>query len=139
MHVWQMHYLSPASKNNAAYTFCSVLDWKDLTIVLCLALVVLGAFALAFAAQTFTIVKGKVLEKGATAQGFGSESLSTQTISILIENDDRVFRIKRGSVAKYAISDGDAGRIAVGSEVELLISSHNGKARLLRISGANRV
>jgi hypothetical protein len=116
-----------------------VSDWKDLAIVLCLALVVLGASALAFAAQTFTIIKGKVLEKGAAVQGSGSKSLPTQTISVLIENDDRVFRIERGSVVKYAVSDGDAGRIYVGSEVELLISSHNSKARLLSLAGTNHV
>jgi hypothetical protein len=116
-----------------------VSDWRDLAIVLCLSLVVLGAFALAFAAQTFTIIKGKVLEKGTAAQGFGSKSLPTQTISVLIENDDRVFRIEHGSVVKYAISDGDAGRIFVGSEVELLISSHNSKARLISLTGTSDV
>lgn len=118
---------------------CSVSDWKDLATVLCLALLVLGTMALASAAQTFTIIKGKVLEKGTAAQGFGSKSSPTQTISVLIENDDRVFRIERGSMVKYAISDGDAERIDVGSEVELLISSHNSKARLISLAGANQI
>jgi hypothetical protein len=114
-----------------------VSDWKDLAILLCLTLVVVGTLALAFAAQNFTIIKGKVLEKGTVMQGLGSKSLPTQTISVLIESDDRVFRIERGSVVKYAVSDSDAGRIFVGSEVELLITSHNIKARLLSLTGAN--
>jgi len=116
-----------------------VWDWRDLAVALCLVLVVIGALALAAAAQTFTIVKGKVLEKGTAAQDFGSKSLPTWTISVLIENDDRVFRIERGSIVKYAVSGGDAGRIDVGSEVELLISSYNSKARLISMSGTSPI
>jgi hypothetical protein len=39
-------------------------DWKDLTVLLCMTLVVLGAIALAVSAQSFSIVRGKVVEKG---------------------------------------------------------------------------
>jgi hypothetical protein len=115
-----------------------VSDWKDFATVLCLVLVVLGAMALAVAAQTFTIIKGKVLEKATTARSFDNKSSPTQTISVLIENDDRVFRILRGSVIKYSISDADAGRIDVGSTVELLISAHNSKARLIGLTRTNQ-
>lgn len=114
-------------------------DWRDLAIVLCLALVLLGAVALVSAAQTFTVIKGKVLEKGTAVQNFGSKPVPTQTISVLIENNDRVFRIERGSVVKYAISDGDAGRVDIGSEVKLLISSYNSKARLISIAGTSPI
>jgi len=80
-----------------------------------------------------------VLEKGIAVQNFGSTPVPTQTISVLIENNDRVFRIDRGSVVKYAISDGDAKRIAVGSEVNLLISTYESKARLISIAGTSPV
>lgn len=107
-------------------------DWKDLTVVLCAMLVVVGSGALAVAAQTFTIVSGKVLEKGIGSLDSGAGgSYSTQTISVLIENDDRVYRIERGTVAKYAVSDGDALLVEVGSEVELLISSYSRQARVI--------
>ena len=79
------------------------------------------------------------MKKELPHRGFGSKSSSTQTISVLIENDDRVFRMERGSVVKYAISGGDAGRIDVGSKVELLISSHTSKARLISLVGANQI
>lgn len=115
-------------------------DWKDFTVVLCVALVVLGAGALAVAAQTSTIVKGKVLEKGTAALDLGNgNSHSTQTISVLIENDDRVFRIERGTVVKYAVSDGDALLVDVGSEVELLVSSYSRVARVIGLGGASAV
>ena len=108
-------------------------DWKDLTVVLCAMLVVVGSGALAVAAQTFTIVTGKVLEKGIGSLDSGpGSSYSTQTISVLIENDDRVYRIERGTVVKYAVSDGDALLVDVGSEVELLISSYSSLARVIR-------
>ena len=107
-------------------------DWKDFTVVLCAMLVVVGSAALAIAAQTFTIVRGKVLEKGIGSLDSGAAgSYSTQTISVLIENDDRVYRIERGTVVKYAVSDGDALLVDVGSEVELLISSYSSLARVI--------
>ena len=115
-------------------------DWKDFTVVLCVALVVLGAGALAVAVQTSTIVKGKVLEKGAATMDLGSgNSHSTQTISVLIENDDRVFRIERGTVVKYAVSDGDAVLVEVGSHVELLVSSYSRVARVIGLGGSATV
>jgi hypothetical protein len=102
-------------------------DWKDFAVVLCVLLVVVGAGALAVASQTFTIVKGRVLEKGVANLGGNP----VQTISIVIENDDRVFKIKRGTLVKYAISDADAGLVQVGSEIELWVSSYSSKARVL--------
>lgn len=113
-------------------------DWKDFAVVLCVLLVVLGAGALAVAAQTFTIVRGKVLEKGTASLDLpDGSSYSTQTISVLIENDDRVFRIERGTVVKYAVSDGDARLVDVGSEVELLISSYSSAARVIGLDGSS--
>ncbi|MGI0048346.1 MAG: hypothetical protein ACREAW_02300, partial [Nitrososphaera sp.] len=64
-------------------------------------------------------------------------SYTTQTISVEIENDDRVFRIERGTVVKYAVSEGDAQLVNVGSEVELLISSHNNVARVVIHGGSS--
>lgn len=113
-------------------------DWKDFAIVLCVLLVVLGAVALAVAAQTFTIVRGKVLEKGAALLDLpDGSSYSTQTISVLIENDDRVFRIERGTVVKYAVSEDDAQLVDVGSKVELLISSYSSVARVVDHDGSS--
>lgn len=113
-------------------------DWKDFTVVLCAVLVVVGAGALAVAAQTSTIVRGKVLEKGVASLDLGAgSSYSTQTISVLIENDDRVFRIERGTVVKYAVTDSDALLVDVGSEVELLITSYNRVARVIGLGGTN--
>ena len=113
-------------------------DWKDFAVILCTLLIVVGAGALAVAAQTFTIVKGKVLEKGVAEFDLGDgRSYSTQTLSVLIENDDRVFRIERGTVVKYAISDSDAQLIDVGSKVKLLISSYSNMARMISVEGSS--
>ncbi len=115
-----------------------MLDWKDLTVVLCAMLVVVGSGALAVAGQTSTIVRGKVLEKGIGSLDSGAGgSYSTQTISVLIENDDRVYRIERGTVVKYAVSDGDALLVEVGSEVELLISTYSRMARVIGLGGTS--
>ena len=108
-----------------------VLDWKDFAVVLCLFLVIVGAGALAVAAHTFSIIKGRVLEEGRAVLDRGDRSYPTRTISVLIENDDRVFQIKRGTVVEYAISDGDAELVGVGSEVELLVSFYSGRAKVI--------
>ena len=39
------------------------------------------------------------------------------------ENNDRVFRIQRGTAVEYAVFDDDTARVKTGSEIELLISS----------------
>ncbi len=113
-------------------------DWKDFAVIICALLIVVGAGALVVAAQTFTIVRGKVLEKGVAKLDLGDgRSYSTQILSVLIENDDRVFRIERGTVVKYAISDGDAQLVDVGSKVKLLVSSHNNVARVIGLEGSS--
>lgn len=113
-------------------------DWKDFAIVLCMLLIVLGAGALVVAAQTSTIVRGKVLEKSSASIDLpDGSSYSMQTISVLIENDDRVFRIERGAVVKYAISDSDAQLVNVGSQVELFVSTHSRVARLIGHGGSS--
>lgn len=118
------------------YISC-VADWKDATVVLCLVLVVIGAAAIATAGQSFTIVKGRVLEKGIAVFDDGRQSYPTKTVSVLIENDDRVYNIKRGTVVKYAISDGDSNLVEVGSEVDLLVSSYSDRVRLIGVEGSS--
>jgi hypothetical protein len=109
-----------------------VLDWKDFAVVLCVLMVVVGAVALASAAQTFTIVRGKVVEKGtATLDLDDGTPYATPTISVRLENDDRVFRIERGMVVEYAVSEDDARLVSVGSHVEMLVSSHSNVARVV--------
>jgi stage V sporulation protein SpoVS len=130
-------YLSP-QVDKAAHAFSGVLDWRDFAVLLCMLLVVLGAGALAVAAQTFTIVRGKVLEKGTALLDLpDGNSYSTRTISVLIENDDRIFRIERGTIVKYAVSDHDARLVDVGSDIELLISSYGSVARVIGLGGSS--
>ena len=106
-------------------------DWKDLTVLLCMTLVVLGAIALAVSAQSFSIVRGKVVEKGiGLVQHEGTPRL-TNTISVLIENDDRVFDIRRGTVVQYSVAERDSEAIAVGSEVELMVLTYQSNVRIL--------
>ncbi len=107
-------------------------DWKDFTTLLCLGLIILGVAALTAAAQYVVIVKGKVTGTG-TAVIDGGSTL-TRTVTVIIENDDRVYRIKRGTAVEYAISDRDASLIQIGLEVELKISSYSNKARLVRVA-----
>lgn len=128
-------YLSPASKNKAAYTSLGVPDWKDFAVVLCALIVVVGAGALAAAAQTFTIVRGKVLEKGIATVERDGGSPNTPTVSVLLKNDDRVFRIDRGTVVKYAVSEDDVQQVDIGSDVELLITSRSHLARIIGVEG----
>jgi len=110
-------------------------DWKDFAVVLCLLLVVIGTGALVVAAQSFTILDGRVLEKGTGVIELGDgSSVATKTISVLIEEDDRVYKIKRGSVVRYAISDEDAQLVGIGSDVRLLISQHSIRARLIDLA-----
>jgi len=102
-------------------------------VILCTFLIVISVGALAVAAETFTIVQGKVLEKGNEDGSRSGRSLSVHTISVLIENNDRVFRIERGTIVKYAVSENDAQRIEVGSEVKLLVSSHQSTAKAIEL------
>lgn len=113
-------------------------DWKDFATILCALLLVLGAGALASAAQTFTIVQGKVLEKGTAMLDLGGgKSYTTPTVSILLENDDRVFRIEHGTIVEYAVSERDAHLVNVGSRIEMLVSSHNHLARVIGNNGSD--
>jgi hypothetical protein len=114
-----------------------VADWKDLAVVLSALLLVLGSVALAAAAQMFTIVGGKVIEKGVvTLELENGMSYSTPTISVLLENDDRVFRIEGGTVVEYAVTDSDAQLVEVGSQVKLLVSSYSNVTRLIAPEGS---
>jgi len=116
-----------------------VADWLDLTVLVCMVLVVLGAASLSFTAQTFSIVKGKVVEKGIGVLEFGGKPQVTNTISVLIENDDRVFDIKRGTVVRYPVTEQDVQAVEIGSEVELFISSFKATARVLGQPSARTV
>ncbi|MEO9362941.1 MAG: hypothetical protein ABI348_03475 [Nitrososphaera sp.] len=106
-------------------------DWKDLTVVLCAGFIVLGAVALAASAQTFSIVKGQIVEKGVGVLGLGQKRTLTNTISVLIEDDDRVFDVKRGTVVKYPVSESDVQSLQIGSRVELFISSYSSAVQIL--------
>lgn len=108
-----------------------VADWHDFTVLFCMSLVVLGAISLSFASQTFSIVKGRVVEKGVGVIESGGKAVVTNTISVFIENDDRVFNIKRGTVVKYPVSEQDVQAVEIGSEVELFVSSVRATVRLL--------
>jgi hypothetical protein len=106
-------------------------DWKDLTVVMCLALIVLGSVALANSAQSFSIVRGKVVEKGVGVLQYEGKPKLTNTMSVIIENDDRVFDIRRGTVVQYPIAERDLDAVQVGSEVEFLVSSYKATVRIL--------
>lgn len=106
-------------------------DWRDCSVLVCMFLIVLGAVSLSLSAQTFSIVKGKVVEKGIGVIESGGRAVITNTISVLIENDDRVFDIKRGTVVKYPVNEKDVQAVEIGSDVELFISSFKSTARLL--------
>jgi hypothetical protein len=108
-----------------------VADWKDLAVVLCAALVVLGAVALSVSAQTFSIVEGQIVEKDIGVLQIEGKPRLTNTISVLIEDDDRVFDIKRGTIVQYPVSEADAQVIQVGARVELLVSSYATTVRVL--------
>jgi hypothetical protein len=106
--------------------------------MLSILMIIVGAGSLAVAAQAFTVVRGKVTEKGVASYDFGDgRSYTTQTVSVLIENNDRVFRIERGTVVKYALSDSDALRVDVGSDIELLVTSYHKVARVIGLGGSN--
>ncbi|HVX03327.1 MAG TPA: hypothetical protein VHA09_09255 [Nitrososphaera sp.] len=109
-------------------------DWRDATIVLCAGLIVLGAIALAVSAKTFTVLKGQVVEKGVGVLEFGGKQRLTNTISVLIDGDDRVFDIKRGTVVKYPVAEDDMQNLKIGSRVEMFISSYNPAVHILDVS-----
>lgn len=106
-------------------------DWRDFTALLCALLVALGAASLAVSALSITVIEGTILEVGLAVLDGEPGMQPTPTISVLIENDDRVFRIDRGTVVKYAISEADAKRIEVGTKVQLLVSSYSNKVRVI--------
>ena len=113
-------------------------DWKDFAVVFCAVLVLMGAAALVVASQTFTLVRGKVLEKGvATVDPRDSKPYTVSTLSVLLQNEDRVFQIERGTVVKYAVSEGDSAHVDIGSNVELMITSHDSLARVVQVEGSN--
>ncbi|AIC14336.1 hypothetical protein [Nitrososphaera viennensis] len=106
-------------------------DWRDVTVVLCAGLIVLGAVALAASAQSFSMVEGQIVEKGIGVIKFGDKRRLTNTISVLIEGDDRVFQVKRGTVVKYPVSERDVQDLEIGARVELLVSSYSSTVRIL--------
>lgn len=110
-----------------------MLRWLDFASILCVSLTVLGAAALISAGQTFTIVRGKVVSTGSAFIVTEDGKVPTKTISLIIENADRVFRIQPGSIVEYAVSDEDASRVQPGSEVRLLISVHQSRAKLISV------
>jgi len=112
-----------------------LVDWKDFLSLFCLAMTVLAVAALVTAAQNFVIVRGRVVSTGAAVIDGEDGRIPTRTVTVVIENSDRVFRIQRGTAVEYAVSDEDAALVEIGSEVELMISSHQVKARVLSVEG----
>jgi hypothetical protein len=112
-------------------------DWKDMAVILSVALIVLGAVALAVSAQTFSVMRGKIVEKGVGVLEFGGKPRLTNTISVLIENDDRVFDIKRGTVVQYPVTERDVQAAEVGQEIEFLVSSYSATVRILGPQSGN--
>jgi hypothetical protein len=108
-----------------------VADWKDFAVVLSMVLIVIGAMALAASAQSFSLMKGKVVEKGVGVLQFGGKPRITNTVSVLIENDDRVFDIKKGTIVQYPVTERDAGSVVIGSEIEFLVSANSVAIRML--------
>lgn len=112
-----------------------MVDWKDFASLFCLALILLAAAALVTAAQNFAIVRGRVVSTGVVVLDGEDGSIQTRTVTVVIENSDRVFHIERGTEVEYAISDEDALLVQAGSEVELMVSTHQAKARVLKVIG----
>ena len=110
-----------------------MLKWTDFASLFCLALTILAVAALVTAAQNFVIVRGKVISTGSALIDSTDGKVPTRTVTIIIENDDRVFRIKNGSTVEYAVSDSDAMLLRTGGEVELMLSSHQSKARVISV------
>lgn len=120
-------------------THSILVNWKDFATILCLALTILAVAALVTAAENFVIVRGKVVGAGNAFIDSSGEKIPTRTLTVIIENSDRVFRIQAGTSVEYAISDEDASLAKVGSEVELFISSHQSKARIISIEGRSPI
>ncbi|MEW5840046.1 hypothetical protein [Nitrososphaera sp.] len=106
-------------------------DWRDLTVVLCMALVVLGAVALAVTARSFSLVTGKVVEKGVGVLQFEGRPRLTNTVTVLITSEDRVFGIGRGTVVQYPVTEADARALAVGSDIKFMVSSYSQTVRII--------
>jgi hypothetical protein len=97
-------------------------------------MVIIGAGALLEASKSFSIVQGRVVAKELASVGSGSDEYLVQTISVVLESEDRVYSYKQGSVAKYPVSSEDSRIISVGSEVRILVTAHPMQAKLLDFS-----
>jgi hypothetical protein len=112
-----------------------MVKWTDFASLFCLALTLLAVAALVTASQNFVIVRGKVVSTGSALVDSEAGKVPTRTVTIIIENDDRVFRIKSGTAVEYAVSDSDAALVRTGEQVELMLSSHQSKARVVNVEG----
>jgi hypothetical protein len=112
-----------------------MVKWTDFAALFCLALTMMAVAALVTAAQNFVIVRGKVVSIGSALMDSNDGKVPTRTVTVVIENDDRVFRIKSGTAVEYAVSDNDATRLRTGEEVELMLFSHQSKARVVNVWG----
>lgn len=95
----------------------------------------LAVAALVTASQNFVIVRGKVVSTGSALIDSEGGKVPTRTVTVVIENDDRVFRIKSGTAVEYAVSDADAMLLRTGEQVELMLSSHQNKAKVVNVQG----
>lgn len=86
-------------------------------------------------ASTFVIVSGQVVSIGEAIIDGKDGKMPTKTVTIIIENADRVFRIQGGTAVEYAISDEDARLLRVGAQVSLLVSSHQIRVKVVAVEG----
>lgn len=85
------------------------------------------------------IVSGDVVSIGAGFIDSGDGKIPTKTVTIIIDNADRVFRIQAGTAVEYAISDEDAALLQVGTKISLLVSSNQNRARVVSAEGMPHV
>ncbi len=99
-----------------------MLDWRDFAVLLCVAFVLLGSAALILSANSFTIIKAKVVDKGIGIMRFDGKPRITPTVSVFIFDDDRVYDIKKGTIVQYPVSESDLDSVEIGSEVRIFVS-----------------
>ena len=116
-----------------------MVSWTDFASLLCLALIILAVAAVVTASQNFVIVRGRVVGNGSAFIVSGGEKVPTKTVTVIIENTDRVFRIQPGTAVEYAVSEKDAELAEIGSEVELFITRHQSQVKVVSVEGRPRL
>lgn len=115
-----------------------MIDWKDLTVIACTALILLGAVALTAAAHSFAIVEGNVLKKQITLSNDSNKPPHTIAMVLIhIGNNDRVYNVRGGSIVQYALSENDYDKIKTGDRVKILVLASNEKIKVLNLERGN--